>query len=40
MSEERSGGGRGADVGSFPDEINGICITREANEAQVETLMR
>lgn len=32
--------GPGADVWSFPDEINGICITREANEAQVPALMR
>lgn len=24
-----------ADVWSFPGEINGICIMREANEAQV-----
>lgn len=30
----------GADVWCFPDEINGICITSEANEAQVEVLMR
>lgn len=34
------GGGLGADVWCFPDEINGICITSEANDAQVEALMR